>query len=144
MKNIKECATIHIVNLQVMGEEKSRTDFRSDCEFYKNNGDIFITYQEPPESGTECARIFLKIQKNSVSMRRMGNFKSILTYDEGKMTDAVYRTPFGMMDMRIKTRLIDNKLSETGGSLKINYTLYSADDEIESEILLEIIKEQKI
>ncbi|MBQ7751597.1 MAG: DUF1934 domain-containing protein [Clostridia bacterium] len=144
MKNTKECATIHIVNSQIMGGEKSRMEFNSECEFYKNNGDIFITYQEPHENGTEGARVFLKIQKNSVCMRRMGDFKSVLTYDKSKITDATYRTPFGAVDMRIKTSLIENKLSESGGSLKINYTLYLADDEIENEILLKIIKEQKI
>lgn len=77
-------------------------------------------------------------------MRRMGNFKSVLTYDEGKITDAVYQTPYGKIDMQIKTTLIDNKLSDVGGSLKINYILYVSDDEIENEILLEIKKEQKI
>ena len=144
MKNTKECATIHIVNSQGVGEEKSSIDFKADCECYKNNGDVFITYQEPHKSGTEGARVFLKIRENSVCMRRMGDFKSVLTYDEGKITDAVYRTPFGDMDMRINTSLIENKLSDLGGSLKINYTVYLAGDEIENEILLEILKEQKI
>lgn len=141
MKNIKEYATIHIVNLQISDGEKNRTEFKSDCEFYEKDGDIFITYKEPNDLGTEGARVFLKIQKNGILVRRMGEFKSIMLYDEGKMTDAIYNTPFGKIDMRINTSKIENELKSSGGSLKINYTLLTAGDEIKNEILLEIKKE---
>lgn len=144
MKSIKEYATIHIVNSQRLEGAVKKTEFNSDCEFYKGNNIYHITYKEPSNLGTGEARVFLKIQGMSVSMRRMGEFKCIMEYEEGKTKDALYETPYGSIDIKISTSRIENEISENGGSLKMRYSLITGGENIENEILFEIKKEQKI
>ena len=144
MKSIKEYATIHIENSQLSEGVTKKTDFSSDCEFYEKDGIFHITYKEPSDIGTGGARVFLKIQDTSVSMRRMGEFKSVMVYELGKTTDALYKTPFGNMDMKISTSSIENDIPANGGILKMKYALMIGGEKIENEMHLEIKKEQKI
>lgn len=144
MKSIKEYATIHIVNSQLSEGVTKKADFNSDCEFYQKDSIFHITYKEPFDIGTGGARVFLKIEDARVSMRRMGEFKSVMAYEAGKITDALYETPFGSMDMKISTSLVENKISKNGGTLKMKYCVMINGGNIENEILFEIKKEQKI
>lgn len=142
MKNTKEYATIHIVNSQTSEGITKSTEFEADCEFYEKDGSFHIVYKEDADIGTEEARVFLKIQKDGVTMRRMGKFKTVMAYKEGEVTDTLYSTPFGSMSMKISTSRIENKLSQNGGSLQIGYTLIIGDENIENDIRLKIKKEK--
>lgn len=144
MKNTKEYATIKIVNLQSIDGVTKRTENEFDCEFYKRNESFYITYNDDADTGANKSRVFLKIQKDAVIMRRMGNFKSVMEFKEGKITDTQYRTPYGSISMQISTSRIINELLEEGGSLSIQYTLVMGNESIENDIHLEVKKEQKI
>ena len=138
MKNTDECATISIVNLQTSDGKMSKTEFFADCEFFEKDGARHIVYTETADVGTGGAKVFLKIQKNNVTMRRMGEFKSVMRYETGKITDAEYRTPYGKIDLKLDTKSIDADFSEKGGQAVIKYTLTVGNEDIESELHLEI------
>ena len=94
---------------------------------------MIITYTEHTDSGMGESRVLLKVKENTVTMRRMGEFSTVITYIPGEETGFDYKTPFGKMNMRIRTAGIENRLSEEGGSLKIFYTLLS-DEESENTV----------
>lgn len=106
--------------------------------FYKKNGAYYLAYKEHKKTGLENTRTFLKISGGAVTMRKMGDFKALVTYFEDQTTDFSYETPFGKMDMKIKTTKIEDKLSENGGTIKIFYTLYANGGDIENEITIDV------
>ena len=138
MKNIKQCANISLVTVRDSEDSKDRSEFRAEGSFYKKNGIYYVTYTENDGTALDKTRVFLKISENGVDMRRMGVFKTAIQYRTGKITDTVYETPFGKMDIKIETTKIVNKLSEKGGTLKIFYTLFTGGEDVKNEITLNI------
>ena len=136
MKNIKEYVTIHIVNRQI--SEGKKTEFTGECEFYEKDNSFFITYLEPSEK----ARFFIKIQNSGVTVRRMGEVRSVMEFETGKTTNASIQAPFGKMGIMIKTSRIENGISENGGELLLKYALLAGGEDMEREVRLEIKKEK--
>ena len=124
MKNTEECVSIYLVSTQ-NGEKKS--EFCVDGGFYRKGSAFYITYKEHKSTGIENSRVLLKAEKNTVTMRRMGEFKTTVVYSLGEETDFGYKTPFGEMKMKIETSGIENRLSDEGGTLKIFYTLLTGE-----------------
>ena len=138
MKNTEQCANISLVTVRDLQGTRDRSEVCVRGGFYNKDGIYYLTYTEDAVTGPGDARIFLKISKDSVDMRRMGKFKTVIHYRQGEITDTIYETPFGKMDIKIRTSKIVNKLSENGGILKIFYTLITGGEDIENEITLDI------
>ena len=136
MKNTKQCANISFVTERYQKGTSDRSEFCVNGSFYSKDGIYYVTYKEDLGTGLGETNVFLKISQNSVYMRRMGDFKTVINYQEGKITDTVYKTPFGKMDIKIGTSKIINKISEKGGTLKILYTLFTGGEDIKNEITL--------
>ena len=133
MKNTKQCANISLVTVRDLGGEE-KSEFFAQGDFYEKNGVYYLTYTENDEK----TRVFIKISKDGVDVRRMGEFKTGIYYRQGEMTDTVYETPFGKLGIKIRTSKIENKLSENGGTLKIFYTLITGGENVKNEITLDI------
>lgn len=115
-----------------------KSEFFADGGFYQKNGAYYVTYDEDSKTGLSNTHTFLKILKSGVTMRKMGDFKTVISYEEGKTTDFLYETPFGKLSMKIKTTKIEDKLFKDGGTLKIFYTLLSGGEDVENEIMLNV------
>jgi len=138
LKNTEECANIHVVSKRTAEGVTERAEFFVNGGFYEKNGAYYVTYKENEKSGLANTRTVLKIAGGSVTMRKMGDFKTAISYEEGKITYFSYETPFGKLDMRVKTDKITDRLSQNGGTLKIFYTLYAGDGDTENEITLDV------
>lgn len=122
MKNTEECVNIHLVSGE---KDKKKSELSAKGGFYKKNGAYYITYTEHTASGMGDSRVLLKVKENTVTMRRMGEFNTVIAYIPGEETEFDYKTPFGKMKMKLMTTGIENRLSEEGGELRIFYTLLS-------------------
>lgn len=138
MKNTEECVSIHVVSKRLSGGVTDRSEFCVEGGFYRKNGAYYVTYNEHIETGLRNTRTFLKISQNGVTMRKMGEFRTVVSYEEGKITEFDYETPFGKLNMKIKTTKIVDKLSQNGGTLKIFYTLLAGVEDVENEITLDV------
>ena len=138
MKNTEECANIRIVSKRTQEGITDSFEFCVIGGFYEKNGAYYVEYKEQAETGLSDTHTFLKILQNCVTMRKMGDFKTAICYEEGKVTDFSYKTPFGNIDMKIKTTKIEDKLSQNGGTLRIFYTLFSDGRDIDNEIMLDV------
>ena len=141
MKNTEDSVNIHFVGVRTSNGEEDRSEFRTNGGFYKKDGSFYITYCESADNDMGKTRVLLKVSESGVTVRRMGDFKSVMNLAEGKTTDFCYRTPFGEMNMQIKTSQIVNRLSENGGVLKMLYNLFAGDESIENSIAIEVTKE---
>ena len=138
MKDIKENATITLVNNQSGGGETDRIEFVSGGNFYRKDGAFFVTYKEHSEMGMGNSRVLLKVEDRNITMRRMGEFQSVMKYELGKTTEFIYRMPYGEMNIKLKTEMIDNNLSQEGGSVDFSYILIMDSSEIHNDVRLDI------
>lgn len=142
MKNIKENAEITLVNNQSSGSENEKIEFISTGNFYKKDGTFHITYKEHSEMGMGDSRVFLKVEDDKITMRRMGEFQTAMYYEVDRITEFIYRMPYGEMIIQIKTEKIENNLTEDGGSVRFSYILLMNDDEIYNDICLSVKTER--
>ena len=133
MKNTEDCANIYLVSRQ---DGAASTELSASGGFYVKDGAYYITYIEV--EGAESTRVLIKVTDSGVTVRRMGECQTVISYIEGKKTELSYRTPYGTMDMAVKTEGIENGLSEKGGTLKLIYTLFAGGEGSEHELLLKI------
>lgn len=138
MKDIKENATITLVNCQNGGGESDRIEFSSGGNFYQKDEAFYVTYKEHSEMGMGDSRVLLKVEDDKVTMRRMGEFQSVMNYELGKTTEFIYRVPFGEMNIKLKTERIESNLSDQGGWVEFAYILYVNGDEINNNVRLDI------
>lgn len=134
LKNSKENATITLISKQIADGDEEKLEFTTKGGFYEKEGKFFITYSEHSDMGMGDSRVLLKIEPNSVTMRRMGDFATVMEYKKGETTDFIYRVPFGELNMKIKTQSIENELNILGGRLSFSYILYSGDAMTETDI----------
>ena len=138
MKDTKENAFITLVNNQKSGGESEKIEFSSKGSFYKKEDVFHITYKEHSEMGMGDSRVFLKIEKDKITMRRMGEVNTMMSYELDRITEFLYRMPFGEMNIKIKTEKITNNLTEQGGNLDFSYVLLMNGGEIYNDMSLSV------
>lgn len=142
MKDTKENAQISLVNNQKSGGETDRIEFVSDGNFYEKDGVFHITYKEHSEMGMGDSRVFLKVEDQRITMRRMGEFQTVMDYNPDRITDFFYRMPYGEMNIKIKTGKVENNLSTEGGYVNFSYVLLMNGDEIYNDVVLTVKPER--
>ncbi len=143
LKNSKENATITLVSRQAAGDENEKMEFTTTGGFYMRDGRYYITYEEHSDMGMGDSRVLLKIEPDMITMRRMGDFGTVMVYKKGEVTEFLYRVPYGDMTMKIKTVKIENSLSESGGKLTFSYLLFVGGDTISTEIDISVKAERE-
>ena len=138
LKNTKENATIELVSKRFAGEDSDEIKFTTGGGYYIRDGKFYITYQEHADMGMGDCRILLKVENETVTMRRTGEFQTVMVYKLGEITDFVYRVPFGTLNFKIKTLSIENSLSDAGGVLSFCYELFASGEQTRNEITVAI------
>ncbi len=106
--------------------------------FYKKDGHFYVTYTEGEKSGMGTSRVLLRVEENCITMRRMGEYSTVMRYIPGQETQLMYKTPYGEMQMKIKTHKIDNRLTDAGGELAWEYELFAGGDASKNKIILRV------
>jgi len=120
MKNV----IISIKGSQVMsGNENDGMEFVTDGEYYYDDNKITFNYLESALTGMEGTQTIFEVDKDAVSLRRVGSVCMQMLFEEGKNHYFLYETPFGTMSMGLDTYSIYKKLDEHGGELAINYAM---------------------
>ena len=80
--------------------------------------------QEDEETGEILtAQITLAMEKNRVTMTRMGDYSNTMVFVPDRRFEGTYRTPFGNMDMAVYARGVHCDIGETKGSVHLKYQL---------------------
>lgn len=138
MKDIKENAHISLISKQCEGNKKDEMNFDTRGGFYVRDGKYFITYSEHRDMGMGDSRIVLKIEPDMITMRRMGDFQTVMVYKKNELTEFIYRVPFGELNLKIKTRSIKNDLNETGGTVNFCYDLFAGEGVTYNDITITV------
>ncbi len=82
-----------------------------------------IIYNEASEELANCVTT-LKVEGNrKITMTRTGSYQTELIIEKERRHNCYYSTPHGELIMGVYAKLIENKVTENGGSLKFSYTI---------------------
>lgn len=70
----------------------------------------------------------IKVYKNTVTVRRIGEMKSDMRYIAGETTEFSYITPYGSIQMSVSTNELGYELDSSGGEIKLDYILDTGGD----------------
>ncbi len=138
MKDTKENARITLVSKREQGEEKDEINFDTLGGYYERDGKFYIAYSEHKDMGMGDSRIVLKVEPDAVTMRRMGDFATVMVYKKDEITEFIYRVPFGELNLKIKTIDIKNELTLNGGKLQFCYDLFAGGEATYNEITIRV------
>ena len=82
----------------------------------------------------EKMKTTVTIQPPQVTVSRVGEYSSVLILEKGQAHNCLYRTPYGIFDLTVKTNDIQNELIDGLGRLYLSYTLDMGGATTENEI----------
>ena len=140
MKDTKENARITLISKRYQGDEHDEINLDTVGGFYERSGKFYITYSEHKDMGMGDSRIVLKIEPDMITMRRMGDFQTVMVYKKDEVTEFIYRVPFGELNLKINTISIKNELTEDGGKLSFCYELFAGGEATKNDITITVLK----
>lgn len=114
-------AIITINSFQRIDDEEDSMEIITEGSYYEKNGKFYIMYKDDETMGNSSS--FIKVDGDSVSIRRKGEYSSQFTLKEGTSYSFVYHMPYGDMAMQADTKNVEISLGESGGELKMCYEL---------------------
>ena len=94
-----------------------------------------LKYTETDPETSQRSRVTLKMEKNSVSMSRDGQGKTLMEFTPGKRFEGMYQTPYGDMNIGIFPNEVSSRLDDAKGEIDLSYRLdiqgqYTGDREL--------------
>lgn len=80
----------------------------------------------------------LKVDGDTVTLRRTGEYCSEMHYEPGKHSEISYRTPYGVIKMGLFTRFTEHRLSDNGGTIRLGYVLETNGDKFYNDMIITI------
>lgn len=92
-------------------------------EFYKKDDCYYVEYKETEISGMEGTNTTFKMNNDNFSLIRIGSTNANMNFNKNQKSLSVYDTPYGTMELRIRTNKLEVNLDEKGGDVFIDYNL---------------------
>ncbi|MHC6181287.1 YwiB family protein [Clostridium sp. JNZ X4-2] len=92
-------------------------------DFYKKNDSYYAVYKETQLSGMEGTTTTLKIKNNKFSLIRMGSTNANMDFNKNQKSMSMYKTPYGIIELKIRTNEMDININEYGGDVIIDYSM---------------------
>ncbi len=144
MENKQEDYIISIDGKQTVDDNSDKLSLMTHGSFTKKDGKFYIGYSESETTGFAGHYTTLEVEdQNKVTLQRIGKIGSELVIEKGKKHLCHYFTDYGEMLVGIRGQLIENSLSDNGGSLKLRYNLDINANEISVNELNITVTERK-
>ncbi len=121
------CADMIGLENAVEAAEDDIIEYSTDAHVRENGDNIELSYNESSEMGMEntvTTLVFEKSRPNQLSMVRSGDNSAGLVFsDVIKRQPCSYSVAGYTMDFCICTRHIDNRITLSGGTLELDYTI---------------------
>ncbi|MBC7346126.1 MAG: DUF1934 domain-containing protein [Clostridia bacterium] len=104
------------------GEEDS-IELITEGRLYCRDQSYYILYQESELTGLEGTLTSLKIEPTRVVLNRTGGTAQRQTFEQGVWDQGYYVTPFGTVRIGVIPSRVDVDLTESGGSINLEYEL---------------------
>jgi len=115
------------VDSTVLNEEEDMIGVVTPGDFYKIEDGFKAEYNETEISGMEGTKTTIIIRKNSFDLIREGTTETKMEFENNKRTVSLYKTPYGVLDVKIDTKKLDININEDGGTINATYLLVIGD-----------------
>ncbi|HEX9025940.1 MAG TPA: DUF1934 domain-containing protein [Clostridium sp.] len=115
------------VDSTVLNEEEDMIGVVTPGDFYKIEDGFKAEYNETEISGMEGTKTTIIIRKNSFDLIREGTTETKMEFENNKRTVSLYKTPYGVLDVKIDTKKLDINVNEDGGTINATYLLVIGD-----------------
>ena len=82
-----------------------------------------LSYLESELTGLEGTLTTFQIERDRVTLLRVGEVNSQMVFEEGRRHLSMYDTPYGALSVGINTRKMRAELDARGGSIEIDYAI---------------------
>ena len=128
---------------EIVGEEDNKIELLTLGSFYKKDEKYYVVYDETEISGMKGTKTTFKISPDKFSLIRMGTTNTKMEFEPNIESMSLYNTPYGVIEIEIKTNVLDINVNDNGGDVKINYDMTIGNEKIQSTILKINIKVKK-
>ena len=111
------------VDSAVLNEEEDMISVVTPGDFYEIEDGFKVEYNETKISGMEGTKTTIIIRKNSFDLIREGTTETKMEFENNKRTVSLYKTPYGVMDVKIDTKKLNININEDGGTINTMYIL---------------------
>ena len=80
-----------------------------------------LSYQESEVTGLEGTLTTFQIEKDRITLLRLGEFNSQMVFEQGRRHLSMYNTPYGALSVGVTTREMEAHMGERGGKIRIAY-----------------------
>ncbi len=119
MKN----AIITIVDRHFSDGDDYSCELTTSGQFDFTDEGCVIVYNEASEELANCVTTLNVEGSRKITMTRTGSYQTELIIEKERRHNCYYQTPHGELIMGVYAKLIENKMTENGGSLKFSYTI---------------------
>lgn len=109
--------------------------------YYEKKGAYFIIYSESEITGMPGTTISVKAEPQRVTLNRMGESQHKQVFETGMRNRGNYITPYGMMYMAVIPSRVDVSLTDSGGSINLEYELEVENQKISDNKLSLTVRE---
>lgn len=109
--------------------------------YYEKKGAYFIIYNESEITGMPGTTTSVKAEPQRVTLNRMGESQHKQVFETGMRNRGNYITPYGMMYMAVIPSKVDVILTDSGGSINLEYELEVENQKISDNKLSLTVRE---
>lgn len=136
---MKNNYNLKIESAQTIEGESFDMSLEMNASYIKINGTRYISYIQTDENSGERLRTTLKIKPNgtvTIIKDKGGN----MVLEVGKAHPCNYSTPFGTIYLETAASEIENGLDDSGGKLRLRYSLAVDGNELSKNVLSLTVK----
>jgi len=120
---MKKDVLINIKGVYANEDDRDVIEIFTTGQYYKKNGDYYISYDETEATGFEGSRTTLKVEREKVTLERKGAANSQLIVEQGVRHQCYYDMGFGDLMIGVSGNRIKSSLTDAGGNLEFKYSL---------------------
>lgn len=118
---MKKKAVVYIKSKQSIDDEG--IEVVSAGEFERTEYGFLVSYEETELSGMEGTTTYLKIFDEKLVLQREGSTMAELEFQKGNNNVSLYDTPYGTLELRVKTNDTIIKINDNGGKIQVDYDI---------------------
>lgn len=126
---MKKNAVIKVVSVQDYDKE-TQVEIVSKGFFTVGNDEFIATYDETELSGLGNTLTTFRIGADYFGLTREGETNTNMYFKRGKNTSILYSTPYGDMNIKVRTNKVDIDVDEDGGNIRIDYDMVVGDKQV--------------
>jgi uncharacterized beta-barrel protein YwiB (DUF1934 family) len=111
------------VDSYVLNDEEDLIGVVTPGDFYETKDGFKVEYEETKLSGMEGTKTTIIIRRDSFDLIREGTTETKMEFKNNKRTISLYKTPYGIMDLKIDTKKLDINVTKDGGTINTMYIL---------------------